>query len=159
MGERGVGEMKWLTIFMLLSLGCYQEDLYEFVLDSYDEVERPRFAAVDAWEEMVGRVGDDCYERLQAVEVYLVSDFTDGCTVFEYQSGCYLKQARQHVDLIHVYDKQSEQNKEYTLIHEYIHLIHACEEGGFDTKHLDKRLWDRYAGDTVESTAVKNLEL
>lgn len=143
-----------LVVVVVSLFGCLADDTYHAV-GKYKPVEGPRMATVSAWELLVGRVGDKCYERAQHVDVLLVETFPNSCGAIYggRPLGCYLRLDYRMRETILIRNDISRNQKKRTLAHEYIHLLQWCEEKGLDLLHEDRLLWEDYGDETVEAVA------
>lgn len=160
------------------------------------DYENARRAAIDAWEEKISRVSDKCYDRTVDAIVSESEIFPESCLVpdgiglGDHIVGCYIPTQLGDLvdDIIFIYSDRPDRLKLDTAVHEFIHEIDFCEDGGGvldivtinecvaelmwnlepgykcadipgDYFHLDTRLWDQYGPNTIEAVGCANLVL
>lgn len=175
--------MKHLALLtIILIAGCTN------VAGKYEE---SRMSALDAWEEVIGPVSDECYDRAISAMVVESGRFPKSCMPGDPYIGCYFPSGITPVgtspirDTVFVYKNLTEKQKARTVVHEFGHLLHFCEKGGWididliaecavelidsgepgddcrmpgDYFHLDETVWDDYGKNTVESVGKAKLE-
>lgn len=150
--------------------------------------ENARRAAIDAWEEVIGPVSDKCYNRTKNAIVVESKYFPESCIPGGKYIGCTfpIKDVALGDDMIFLLETRTELQKLDTAVHEFIHLLDVCMNGGLvidlklatecvnnlsvdidlktlcadvsgDPFHLDERLWGRHGTSTVEAVGCANL--
>lgn len=119
--------MKYILLFIVL-LGC------TIPVDKSADYENARRATVDAWEEVIGPVSDECYSRSKNAIVTESGNFPEGCIppkTFGKYIGCYLETDKLGIggDMIYILDSRTDLQKMDTAVHEFIHLLSNCEFG------------------------------
>jgi len=170
-----------ILILLILLVSCTVPD------DKSVDYDNARRAAIDAWEEVIGRVSDECYQRSSDALVMETGRFPESCMppleLGQY-IGCYMPTDALGIggDMIYIYEGRTALQRLDTAVHEYAHLLHFCEysqgkpidvgllmgcveePGGAcwmpgDYFHVDEQVWDDYGPDTVEAVGCAGLEL
>jgi hypothetical protein len=150
-----------ITLIVSISLlfgGCAVPTGEDYSVD----YENARRATIEAWEEVIGRVSDRCYDRSVDAMVTEAGYFPESCiSPTGNYVGCYM--ATEHLgiggDMIYILETRTDKQKLDTAVHEYIHLLATCEFINPDPFHEDKRFWDDFGSDTVEAHGCANLRL
>lgn len=99
--------------------------------DKAADYENARRAAIDAWEELIGRVSDECYDRSTDAMIMESGKFPESCipTIKGKYIGCYLATDDYGIggDMIYLLESRTTLQKLDTAVHEYIHLLSNCE--------------------------------
>jgi len=117
--------MKLLLLIAIL-IGC------TVPADKSVDYDNARRAAIDAWEEVIGRVSDECYQRSSDATVMETGRFPESCMppleLGQY-IGCYMPTDELGIggDMIYIYEGRTELQRMDTAVHEYSHLLHFCE--------------------------------
>jgi hypothetical protein len=144
----GAGLMLYVLIMLLI--GCAAE-----VTPSLDvEYERSRRATIEAWEKVIGRVSDECYDYTLAYFVEEVGYIENGKN---YKTVARTITNHDGIYMILLLDSESETDKADHLVHEYIHILSLCEMDNWDKLHLDARYWIEYGRNTVEAQGCARL--
>lgn len=140
-------------VVSLLTSGCsFSEGDYEV------EYGASMVAAIEAWEDVIGPVSDECHDRAVGARVIEADYFPDSCIPGKPYVGCYEPTDLIGIgDTIYIYYDRSNRKKALTGVHEYIHLLSRCEQGYLDALHLDEKLWEDYGDDTVEAVGKGTL--
>lgn len=120
--------MKYIMIFIILLTSCTSP------MDVSIDYENARRATIDAWEEVIGRVSDECYDRSVDAIIAEESKFPESCIPpddFGNYIGCYLATEKFGIggDIIYILPSRTELQKQDTAVHEFIHLLSNCEFG------------------------------
>lgn len=124
-------------IVAILTVSCVDPE------DKSIDYEDARRAAVDAWEEVIGRVSDECYDRTIDAVVSETGRFPESCMppleLGKYV-GCYMPTEAFGFggDMIFIYADRAELKRKDTAVHEYIHLLSYCEFRGDVLLDLDE---------------------
>ena len=157
--------MKIIFIACLISLGAFGCVASADAGDGYgdvEEYENELEATVSAWEELIAVVPEYCRNRLGSITVYLVNEIPERCQVRpEPLAGCNIINVDDlgnwdSVIILRCYDSPVKMTK--IAIHEYTHVLHWCMERKSDPQHTDRRLWDTYGKETIESRAYELLD-
>jgi len=149
--------MKHIALIVILTLTACT-----LPVDKSVDYEDARRSTIEAWEEVIGRVSDECYDRSVDAMVMETGRFPESCIPpieFGKYVGCYMPTDALGIggDMIYIYEDRADTKKADTAVHEYIHLLATCELHDGDILHLDERLWDDFGADTVEAVGCANL--
>jgi hypothetical protein len=143
--------MKYLLLFMLLS-GCATTRLPDLA-----DYEAARYAAIDAWERVVGPVPRRCrlltgeYSVIEVVEIQRCGEELPDYSFW----GC----VHHYSQIIEIATaNRTALEKMDIAVHEYVHVLRRCVCGGTDSHHKDNRLWGEYGGRTVEAVGCAELK-
>jgi len=135
----------------------------------YDELCDPTYSdalssAVDAWEESIGPVSDECLATLAETTLNEVDEFDPSCLAVESSiDGCYLPHVtidgkRAEVDEIQIRRDLYPDERVRVKVHEDIHAIYRCVyRKGDPAGHTDSRLWYEFGDQSVESRGIAGL--
>lgn len=150
---RTLVEIKIGTVLLIVALLCSCA-LFSGCTNPVDvsvDYENARRAAIEAWEELIGPVSRECYDRSVNAIVAESDIFPETCIVpdgiglGDHIIGCYLPvkdlpadevisvvdkvvDTKINVsDLIFIYEGRTELQKLDTAVHEFAHLLHRCE--------------------------------
>jgi hypothetical protein len=154
--------MRLLTILPILlsacsavHLGCLES--WDCV-DKTDEYEESRLATVDAWGQLIGHVSDRCHrwvEKTRVVESEIVFD------VYGIDSwglaNTYMFDGELADAEIYIIPGQSKEINGCRVMHEYVHVLAACEWSDSDPEHVSTELWAGSELDSVEELGCRRL--
>lgn len=156
--------MKQLSIFLLLLFSACTNLPFECdeswdCVDKTKEYEESRAAAVLAWDQVIDRVSDHCYNWTKKTEVIESEDTMEflnpdasGAAYTSRDADSVLQAAQ-----IYLLPSRTQDKKDRTVVHEFIHVLATCEDNNGDSDHLDPLLWTKHGPDTVESIGCQGL--
>lgn len=133
-------KLQKLLIILSILTSCGDVEYNTYVAD-YENVRR---STIEAWEEKISSVSNECYNRSKEYVVSEVDTFPDENCIADFLAGCVLHGTK----MVFILSSLDEYTKADVAVHEYVHVLAYCELGDGDKDHLDIRLWNN--ADSVE---------
>lgn len=149
----------WLIAYLIGVSGCANPIEEPGYVADYDDARR---ATLEAWEEVVGPVSNECYQQSLRVVVSEVDAMPPNCPddgPGTMVTGCHLfpKKGEVAEAKILILTGRDEYDKVNTSIEEWIHMLSQCHIGDGNYEHNNVLYWDKYGPDTVQAIACANL--
>lgn len=147
--------MRSLFLLLVLTVGCTSE---KPVVCLPRACYRSFYSTLRVWEARLGRVPEACQyldseyvvQIVPKSEIPCVSHkgfIVTGCTTVNPDKGIYLLEGRAQSQFVD------------TSVHEWIHALSDCVNGGQDETHMRAELWADYSTDSIEIQAQASAEV
>jgi hypothetical protein len=146
-----------LIICISLCYACTNWDTIPAKVLYKIDYEDARIAALEAWEDVIGPISDECYAESYEYEIMEVPRVSKVCPSIVVAPGrrlvgCLRRHTREMWIDANIFDYR----KAEVAVHEYIHYLARCELS-VDSLHEDPRLWEEFGEDSVETVGISYL--
>jgi hypothetical protein len=157
--------VRYLLLLLLLLVtfgnGCVSDAPF-FDLEGTDDIdyEQSRIETIRSWEQVYGRITDECYDDSQDVIITAVPPGEMAQYCKHYVTACRVTQIRSSSERTFFFldSERTRIQRMESVVHEYIHFLQWCEQRIDDPDHLCRECWELQSGsESIESVAESQL--